>query len=199
MRVLIAFGNQLVTDGLKDLLCKSDRKIDVKSICTTQNESDDEWKDNDVVITDYLSLARVPKECFEDSKVLIMDNGLSEETIVSLYLTEHISGIIPADAEIDTFLKAIQVVHNGEVWINNAVVKTLLNQKMTRKVRDVAKFTERETAIVRLVKQGYRNKEIADFLSISEQTVKSHLNRVFRKLNVTSRTELLARASELSI
>ena len=51
-------------------------------------------------------------------------------------------------------------------------------------------LTEREQDIVRLVTQGFRNKEIADKLSIGEQTVKNHLHNIFDKLGVADRLEL---------
>jgi RNA polymerase sigma factor (sigma-70 family) len=50
-------------------------------------------------------------------------------------------------------------------------------------------LTERETEIVELLPKGYSNKEIANQLRISEHTVETHLDRIFRKLQVKSRTE----------
>ncbi len=50
-------------------------------------------------------------------------------------------------------------------------------------------LTERETEIVELLPKGYSNKEIANHLRISEHTVETHLDRIFRKLQVKSRTE----------
>lgn len=50
-------------------------------------------------------------------------------------------------------------------------------------------LTERETEIVGLLPKGYSNKEIANHLRISEHTVETHLDRIFRKLQVKSRTE----------
>lgn len=50
-------------------------------------------------------------------------------------------------------------------------------------------LTERETEIVKLLPKGYSNKEIANHLRISAHTVETHLDRIFRKLQVKSRTE----------
>jgi len=199
VNVLVAFGNQVVSHALKELMAAYNGDCQIEALRPSEKLSPNRWCEFEVIITDYLTLAKIPKECFDHCKILVMDTGLEQETIVSLFLTEKISGLIPADADVNILSKAISVVRKGEMWINNATVKSLLNRSITRKVKNAAKFTEREAAIIRLVREGYRNKEIADFLNISEQTVKSHLNRVFRKLDVSSRTELLAHSKELAL
>ena len=50
-------------------------------------------------------------------------------------------------------------------------------------------LTERETEIIELLPKGFTNKEIANDLGIAEHTVETHLDRIFRKLSVRSRTE----------
>ena len=57
-------------------------------------------------------------------------------------------------------------------------------------------LTRRETEIVDLLPEGHTNKSIARLLGITEHTVETHLDRIFRKLDVQSRTEALARARE---
>jgi DNA-binding CsgD family transcriptional regulator len=60
-------------------------------------------------------------------------------------------------------------------------------------------LTPREHTVLRLVDEGYSNKQICEELYISVDTVKSHLNRVFRKLGTRRRTQTLARARELRL
>lgn len=193
MRILIALGNRIISQAIKEALGSASGTCHIDALCVLNKPKQQDSLDSyEVIVTDYLTMAKIPKDCFEHSRVLIMDNGLDQATSVSLFLTEKIAGIISADAEIDTLVKAIRVVHDGEVWINNYTIKSLLNQGITRNIKNAAKLTERETAIIRLVKEGYRNKEIAHLLSISEQTVKAHLNRIFRKTHVSARTELIA-------
>ena len=57
-------------------------------------------------------------------------------------------------------------------------------------------LTEREIDILRKITQGYKNKQIADQLEISEQTVKTHINRILKKLRVDNRTKAVLVAME---
>jgi len=196
IRVLLAFGNIVVSEALKELMNKHTRKYSVDTIYPLNGNSPESWSNYDVILTNYLTLSSIPKECFESGRVIVMELGLKQETIASLFLTEKIAGVIKGDSDIGILLKAIKAVHNGEFWIDNHTVSTLLSTSMSRGIRDSAKLTEREFALVKVVKEGYRNKEIAQLLSISEQTVKSHLNRIYRKMNVSGRTELIKKVSE---
>jgi DNA-binding NarL/FixJ family response regulator len=58
------------------------------------------------------------------------------------------------------------------------------------KVRERSPLSAREREIVGLVAQGYKNKEMAEKMFISEQTVKNHLHNIFDKLGVSDRLEL---------
>lgn len=60
-------------------------------------------------------------------------------------------------------------------------------------------LTEQETRIARLIGDGLSNKEIADQLNISTETVKSHIKNVYRKLNVNNRVQALQRAKQLNL
>ncbi|MGH9813062.1 MAG: response regulator [Candidatus Acidiferrales bacterium] len=102
-------------------------------------------------------------------------------------------GIVLKAAASDRLLEGIRKVHRGEMWIDQRVAADVMKamsdpRPVTRAER--AQLTAREQEIVSLVAQGFRNKEIADKLSISEQTVKNHLHNIFDKLGVSDRLEL---------
>ena len=63
----------------------------------------------------------------------------------------------------------------------------------------VEELSEREVEVLELIANGYSNKEIADTLYIALSTVKSHINNIYRKLDVSKRTQAVARARELSL
>ncbi|HEX9765108.1 MAG TPA: response regulator transcription factor [Candidatus Acidoferrales bacterium] len=102
-------------------------------------------------------------------------------------------GIVLKAAASDRLLEGIRKVHRGEMWIDQRVAADVMKamsdpRPVTRAER--AQLTAREQEIVSLVAQGFRNKEIAEKLSISEQTVKNHLHNIFDKLGVSDRLEL---------
>ena len=95
-------------------------------------------------------------------------------------------------------IKAIQAVFNGEIWAERRILEKaisnplLLPEILNVNVPGLAPLTNREKEMLTLVMQGESNKEIAARSSISERTVKTHLYRVYRKLNVKSRTKAIA-------
>jgi len=89
---------------------------------------------------------------------------------------------------VETLLDAIRTVATGNVWLPST-----LQTHMAQELRNPAATTlsPREADVVRCVALGMRNAEVAKELSISEQTVKTHLNSIFRKLGVRDRLELV--------
>ncbi len=104
-------------------------------------------------------------------------------------------GIVLKQAATELLLEGIRKVHRGEMWIDQRVAADVM-RAMTEPPGIPARrgprgvLTPREGEIVELVTQGFRNREIADKLSISEQTVKNHLQNIYDKLGVSDRLEL---------
>jgi DNA-binding NarL/FixJ family response regulator len=108
------------------------------------------------------------------------------------------SGVFERDASCESLCKCIRRVHDGQVWANNQQVLYLIQalktaSTMTKgysRLRSI--LTRREEDIVKLVLEGKTNREIALALGLSEHTVKNHLFRLFMKVGVSSRSELMA-------
>jgi DNA-binding NarL/FixJ family response regulator len=90
-------------------------------------------------------------------------------------------------------VQCVRKVHAGEQWIENraygSAMDALLRQSASGQQTDP--LTARELELVRLVVTGLRNKDVATKLGIREGTVKTHLHRIYRKLKIESRFELL--------
>ncbi len=89
---------------------------------------------------------------------------------------------------------ALSAMNDGEIWASKLVVQYLLTRLqesgMAGSVAGLAMLTEREREIADAVSKGHNNKEISDKFDISERTVKAHLNKIFKKMNVNSRVQL---------
>ncbi len=105
-------------------------------------------------------------------------------------------GIVFKRYAIETLMEAIAAVADGRVWMPPALQQELAD-RLQEKGADP--LTPREREIIRHVAKGLRNAEVAEKLSISEVTVKSHLNNIFQKLGIRGRTELALYAIRMGI
>jgi DNA-binding NarL/FixJ family response regulator len=125
---------------------------------------------------------------------ILLDTNCGKDNIVSAILKKKVSGVLLGDSGSALLKKAIRAVARGDIWIDKTTVKNLLYGIKALDKDKTATLTTREKSIVDLVGKGLRNKEIAHRLHISEPTVKTHLYRVFRKLNIRTRSELITYA-----
>jgi DNA-binding NarL/FixJ family response regulator len=94
--------------------------------------------------------------------------------------------------------RAIRAVQGGEIWVERRIMEKaiskpmLLPETLQSLIPGLPPLTNREMEMLTMVLQGASNREIANKSSISERTVKTHLYRVYRKLNVKSRTKAIA-------
>jgi DNA-binding NarL/FixJ family response regulator len=103
------------------------------------------------------------------------------------------AGVLAKSVDPSLFVKCARRVLEKGVWPSNAessAHETPLRPH-PRTVRPADTLTRREKTIVSCLMQGWRNKEIADQLSITEQTVKNHLRTIFDKVGVSDRLELV--------
>jgi DNA-binding NarL/FixJ family response regulator len=109
------------------------------------------------------------------------------------------SGIVLKQTAAELIVKSIRKVHAGEIWLDSHTTAAVMRQfaspgepvpQGSARPRDRSPLSQREREIVALVAQGYKNKEMAEKMFISEQTVKNHLHNIFDKLGVSDRLEL---------
>src|SRR5712672_2850091 len=108
------------------------------------------------------------------------------------------SGIVLKQTATELLIKSIRKVHAGEIWLDSHTTAAVMRQfsspmesaPLGSRDRDRSPLSQREREIVVLVAQGFKNKEMAEKMFISEQTVKNHLHNIFDKLGVSDRLEL---------
>ncbi len=129
--------------------------------------------------------------------IYLVSKTPADEHIISDIKT-GIRGYFKSTDSPATMIKAIRSVHGGEMWAERRILEKaiskpmLLPETLQTQIPGLPPLTNREMEVLTMVLQGASNKEIADKNSISERTVKTHLYRVYRKLNVKSRTKAIA-------
>lgn len=103
-------------------------------------------------------------------------------------ILKGVVGVLPASADSDLLKKALKAVFSGELWLDRHTIMKLVSAMKSNEGNSC--LAKREREIVHLVSQGYKNKEMAQKLNISEQTVKSHCSRIYKKLGVSDRLQL---------
>lgn len=189
MNILLIFNSCLISEALHDILSKS---MDESQILISGSKDSVNFKP-DIIIADISSINHEMLTRHPKAKILLLDTGLKHPDIMATLLSYRIHGVLSLNTDMHLLKKAIKVVSEGEIWIDNKTIKEFLhNAGLMSKPDRIAGLTEKEKSIVTHVCRGYKNKDIASSLSMSEQTVKVHLNRIFRKFNVTSRSQLVA-------
>jgi len=152
------------------------------------------------IIVDVHALLKNPQTRWPDAKMILIDTGLPEDELITLLLHYKFHGVISADTTPEMFSKALHTINNGQIWIDNDKIKALLHhQPSDLKAARHSNLSKKEQDIVSFIAQGLKNREIAQRLCISEQTVKTHISRIFKKVNVANRAQLVPLALKLRI
>jgi DNA-binding NarL/FixJ family response regulator len=149
----------------------------------------------DVILLDILSpahdlefISRM-RSLFPEVKVLVLSDGADEEFQVRA-IEAGAHGCVSKRSEPAVLENAVRLVGQGETWATrqaNARPAGKSARWQVRKQRNAADLTQREWEVLALVAGGCRNKEIAARLLVSENTVKTHLYTIYRKLQVGTR------------
>lgn len=202
IRVLIADDHTIVRAGVR-LLLEAEPDIEVIGEALNGEEAvaQAEALRPSVILMDIampgtngLEATRRIKARFPDTHVLVLTMHRSDEYFFEL-LKAGASGYVLKAAETNELIGAIHAVARGEVFLYPTMARQLLQDYLSR-LNDAGEpgqpaLTPREKEILRLMAEGYSNKEIAEQLVISPSTVHSHRTNLMQKLNLNSRHELI--------
>jgi DNA-binding NarL/FixJ family response regulator len=134
----------------------------------------------------------------ENLKVLVLlESGDQEMPRRAMRLGA--SGVVYKNKSADMLLKAVVCVHAGEAWLDRSTTASLLRELSPRNKAPkknpeeikIGSLSQRERDVIKLVGKGFKNKQIAEALFISDITVHHHLTNIYSKLEVADRLELL--------
>lgn len=143
-----------------------------------------------------LDLLRRLRDLSVRTRCVLLINEAEREGVIDAFRAGA-RGIFRRSAPTHLLARCIAAVHKGQVWANSAdvlqVVEALQRALPFKGVnsRGEALLTKREQEIVPLVANGLTNREMSAQLGVSEHTVKNHLFRIYEKLGISSRVELI--------
>jgi DNA-binding NarL/FixJ family response regulator len=127
-------------------------------------------------------------------------NAEQDSRLEKLAAPPEIHGIFYVDSSLDHLTKGVLAMFNGDLWFPRRVIANyLINQKPHTNQAFLSRhhelLTEREMEILNLLSTGAKNTDIADQLSLSVHTIKTHIYHIYKKLDVENRTQAVNWAS----
>jgi len=201
IRVLIADDHNMVRQGLKQIL---ELEQDIIVVCQASNGEEAislaKQHKPDVILMDInmpgINGLQAIKELKEDGhkfRIIVLTIHQDREYLIKT-IQMGAEGYVLKDAESAVLVEAIRSVYNGMSYIQpnmtTELVKEFNRVTLHEKNRsEGGNLTTREVEVLDLISEGMINKEIAKQLYISEKTVKNHVSNIFKKLNVSDRTQ----------
>jgi two-component system NarL family response regulator len=196
IKVLIADDHTVVRDGLVAII-KQENDMDVVADAGDGQQAVELWKKHRPDITlmdlrmpgaDGVNAIYQNRAADPDARIIILTTYDGDEDIYR-GMRAGAKSYLLKDVRREELFRCIREVHAGRMIVPPAIAVKLAERLPAEEL------TPRELEVLRLVAEGKPNKLIGADLSISEVTVKSHVQSVFRKLNVLSRTEAIAVAT----
>lgn len=193
--VAIVHGSPPIREGLSELL---GRQPDLRVVGTHASLAamrEDAAADASVVVLCDLAAARADKGQAVGVAPLLVFNVADEDHMIIDCVQIGASGCVLQDAELDEMVAGIQAVAAGVAPYSARVVTSLFRYVANHRDEDhpvlTRSLTGREEKVLQLLAAGLSNRQIAERLELRPQTVKNHVRRVFEKLDVHSRLELI--------
>lgn len=205
-RVLIADDHAIVRAGLRALLLE-DAEFELVGEAAGGYEAIElvEKKQPDVLVLDLsmpdldgISVTRSIKPRFPDLRILILTLH-EDEALLKEAIKAGAAGYILKRAAESELLTAIKVILRGDLYVDPSMVRTLLSEPRPSPATQPPSeesLTPREIEILKLIVEGYTNRQIGEHLNISIRTVEGHRANISNKLGLHSRLELVRYARE---
>ncbi len=152
----------------------------------------------DGVVATRRILAELP-----GTRVIVLTTYADDESVFAA-LEAGARGYLTKDAPAAEIQRAIRLVHAGEALLDPSVQRRVIERALATAAPSTASaaapvsypdgLTQREVEVLREIAAGYSNREIADRLSISEATVKTHVNNIFSKAGLRDRAQAVVYA-----
>lgn len=133
---------------------------------------------------------------FPQSSVIVLMKSASDDLLIEAFRAGA-KGVFYRAEPLDSLCKCINAVHQGQIWANSRQLRLILHAFASATPLHLADsqgrvlLTNREIDVVKLVVDGNANREVAEKLGLTEHTVSNYLFRIYEKLGISSRVELV--------
>jgi NarL family two-component system response regulator LiaR len=193
-RVVLVDDHRVVRQGLRNLL-ESYPDLTVVGSASSGEEALanlSEWGP-DVIVVDLLmpggidgiETIRLIRQASPRTQVVVLTAYADDARVVAALRVGAI-GYVRKDAEPEILHDAVRAAARGRAFLDPAITDTVLLE-LAHGHRD--ELTEREVAVLKQLAHGHTNREIADALVVSEETVKTHVGNILAKLHLAHRTQ----------
>lgn len=199
VQVLIADSQFLITESLKIIL-NNDERFTVNKIVTEKGELSNSLKTGNISILiidpslfDLTSIAELKEitGSYPDLKLMVISNSINRKELHELN-NLGVTNIILKTVDQEEITEALNALLKGKKYYSNELLDLLFEANDKKSPgEETGQLTNSEIEIVRLICDGLTTKEIASRKFISFHTVISHRKNIFRKLGVTSISELI--------
>jgi PAS domain S-box-containing protein len=196
--LMVATSSSLIREGIQKIL-EPEKNIEIiaeASTCleiitlTQEKKPDVLLIDTAISNLDVQEILESIREKSAETRTLLLFYTLNEEVITNA-IYSGARGYLTAASNAVEFIQAIRAVSKDKIWVEVKTITKILTPLFSlRSNSGFENLTRREKEVVKLVVQGYPNKQISKKLIVSEKTVKTHLNNVFKKLGISQRIQL---------
>ena len=213
-KVVVSIINKhtLARDGLRELL-STDHDLDIKGISPDQgylNIIDNDTPDVILVDIDYptlqgLEISRKIKQSYPSSKIIVITPNFDNEELFETIKTGAVA-YIDQKTTPKELISTIKLAYRGEYPINDSLMtKPKVAERVLKQFQDMvgmgknmetitAPLTNKETQVLKQITNGNSNKQIAQLMGTSEQTIKNQISSILRKLNANDRAHAVVLA-----
>ena len=198
IRVLVVDDHAIIRKGMKAVLeLVPDIELAGEAVNGKQAVKMEQELIPDVILMDLMMPEMDGIECIKQIKtqhpkarILVLTNFAGEDMIFPA-IKAGAMGYHLKDSSPEALIEAIRQVSRGVASLHPSIAKKVLDElhNADRQSAPDESLTQREMEVLRMIAQGYENKEIGEKLVISEATVRTHVSNILGKLHLASRTQ----------
>jgi DNA-binding NarL/FixJ family response regulator len=203
VKILVVDDHALVREGLRQVLKGLEENLDVLQAATCEQAFGmaQTHGDLDLVLLDYhlpdmngLEALAVFGERHPELPIVLL-SGSANLQIMRQVLQSGAAGFVTKSCVSDELLRAVRCVLNGDIYLPQELSASDALEPATANAKSV--LTQRQELVLRCLLDGLANREIADQLHVSEETVKTHVTAILRHFDVQNRTQAVVAAARI--